>query len=79
MMFTSGAYFELCEAFLWLTKKVYYMAPSCAFQTLPQNLSLKKFLIFFPKKIKNKKKIVIFSEKKAFLIFRETELLKNLL
>ena len=42
----------------------------------PQNFSLKRFLIFFPKKTHSKKISYIFT-KKAFLIFWEMKLSYN--
>ena len=50
--------------------------PSALSSLSPQNFSLKKFLTFFLKK-STLKKIIIFSQKKAFFIFQEMELSKK--
>ena len=90
----SDLYFKCLEALSWSTpqkpilnsvkhfcgylKKCIIWLPRALSRPCLKIFPWKKFLIFFPKKIKKiKKKIVIFSEKKAFLIFRETELFKK--
>ena len=39
-----------------------------------KKITLKIFIMFFPKKLKKIKEVLIFSQKKAFLIFWDTEL-----
>ena len=53
----------------------------CTFRPEPSKFFLKKFLLFFSKKCPTLKKFLIFSQKKAFLIFSQiksfTPSLKN--
>ena len=68
---------------LFRSEVVYYTVTWCTFKPKlkhkKKKLTPKNLLMFQEMELSNPKikKVLIFSKKKAFLIFRETELLKN--